>query len=138
MSWRTVTSPATETLVLESKNILIWESNTIHPLVSMVWTFMSSWPVQDTTSVTDVRSRARLVLPTNLWRVTVCDGSKPDLMESSFQERNKLTSYLFRLFIDLLIKRDIFQNINSKLLFLWLQLCNLLNFRRLARSLISW
>merc|ERR1739838_22220 len=57
---------STETLVLESKNILIWESNTIHPLVSMVWTFMSSWPVQDTTSVTDVRSRARLVLPTNL------------------------------------------------------------------------
>merc|ERR1739848_283710 len=42
-----ITFRLTETLVSGSKNTSIWESSTIHPLVSMAWTFTLCLAVQE-------------------------------------------------------------------------------------------
>ena len=87
-NWEETTFLPTATLDLVSKNTLIWESSTIHPLVSTVWISTSYLVVPAWMSLTGAAKLPRSEHAIVLLKKMLWNGSKLNTMELSSIARN--------------------------------------------------
>ena len=84
-----ITFQLTETLGSASKNISIWESSTIHRLVSMAWIFTLCLAVQEWMWPTDEKEQQKLVNPIVWLKRMPWNGSRPNTMELFLTRANR-------------------------------------------------
>lgn len=87
------TSPTLVTLDLVLQNTLTWVSSTTLVLVSLVWTWLLSWPDLDFVSRSESKGPAELGPLTESRRRRLLLGSVNDLMESSSDRRLYVTLF---------------------------------------------